>query len=242
MPPWNATQAAIRPASHQARDGAKRTGCRVISVLVVEDQFEWADSVRYEVGVQKGMTAVGAARTVAEAVAVCELQRGDIAVVDLLLGSESGLDFLRTASQRFPAVAVVMMSARPTVWAVQEARACGAAGFIHKRDLESAEGITRVVTRVANGERVFTPGVADGLGQSLAQAYGLTQKQREILRCLRQGMEVDEIAARLHLGRQTVRNYVSAIGRAVGVPGGQVPVLAWYVDQLESGRFPDEAP
>ncbi len=212
----------------------------MISVLVVEDQFEWADSVRFEVACQKGMKAVGSALTVREALDICSAQRVDVAVVDLVLQGEYGLDFLRTASQRYPSTAVVMMSAQPTPWAVEEARTCGAVGFIDKKDMESAEGIARIISRVANGEAVFTPGVSGEFGQSLAQAYGLSQKHREILRCLRRGMVVEEIADHLNIVPQTVRNYISAIARAAGVPGNQVKVLAWYLDELESGRFPDE--
>lgn len=211
----------------------------MIRVMVVEDRWDWAAAVTHALERERGIAPVGVARTVDDALEMAAATRPHVALVDLLLGDESGLRFARVAAARHPGTAVVMMSMQPTRFAVDQARECGARGFIHKDDVTSAGTLARLVARVANGEEVVTGSVV-AVGSSLAEAHGLSDTQREVLRCLRRGHDYTTMARHLHIAEGSAKNAVNDISRRVGVTGGRTAVLAWYLDQIDSGRYPGE--
>jgi DNA-binding NarL/FixJ family response regulator len=197
----------------------------VIGVMIVEDNWVWASAVENQINRERGMNHVATTASVDEALGLAEHSRAMVVLVDLLLGDDSGLRFARTAQARRLPAKVVLMSIDPNEWAVEQARAAGVAGFIHKEDLETGAEVVSVVRRVANGQRVFTDRVASPSASRSGFALDLTSQEIELIRCLRSGMSTDDMARHLSLGTQTVRNKVGQIGKKLGV-SGRVEILA----------------
>lgn len=193
-------------------------GLVVPRVMIVEDHWVWASAVEKQLERAEGMTVVGVATTAESAIEMAGQLNPDVALVDLLLGDDSGLRVARVLRSRGSAVRIVIISTERSAYAVEEARQCGVAGFVSKDDLLTQEQIVTVVSEVAAGHAVFSPSI--GLDAATASLpYGLTSQEQEMIRCMSEGMGTDEIARYLSVGQQTVRNKTSVIGRKLNVSG-----------------------
>lgn len=146
------------------------------------------------------------ARTGAEAIALCQRYQPHVALVDLLLGGESGAEVCERLRAQAPAPRVMLMSGAGGI-SPRAARAAGAAGFISK-DSHASE-IAELVRMVGDGMEAFSDGAGDGLPM-------LTDRESEILRLIAQGATNREIAATVFLSPHTVKEHTSALYRKLG--------------------------
>lgn len=188
------------------------------SVIIVEDHWVWASAVEAQLATVDGIDVVGVAATADDAIRLAMDAQPDVALIDLLLGEDSGLRAARVMRSRGSTAAIAIITTDPSPWAITEARDLGLQGFVSKDDLMSREEITRVVLDLAAGERVISPSVR-GFGTVAELPYGLTAQEQEIIRCWADGMGTREVSARLCVGQQTIRNKTSAIGRKLQISG-----------------------
>lgn len=196
----------------------------MISVLIIEDQWVWASAVAHALEREGGIRHAHIASGVDEGLRIATSMKPDVALVDLFLDHDSGLRFARTAGTRGLTPRVAMMSIEPNAWAVQQARAAGVAGFIHKDDLKSPPVLVGMVRALANGQQVFTERVS---ARPLIDEAGLTDRELELMRCLSVGMGTEQIADHLSVVPQSVRNIIGRIGAKLGV-SGRVEIIAWF--------------
>lgn len=154
------------------------------------------------------------------------LPAADVVVLDLALAGPDpdGVETLHPVE--------VLLDAAPTlhVLAVGEsvdhvpvlaALRAGASGFV-RRDTGWTE-LADAVTRVAAGETVFGPGVADlvldSYGTAAADPVSLTERELDIVRLVVDGLTARQIAVRLVLSPRTVENHVQRIVRKLGLAG-----------------------
>lgn len=187
------------------------------SVMIVDDHWVWASAVEAHLTTVDGIDVVGVASTAEQAIAMADALRPDIALIDLLLSDGSGLRVARAIKMRGFTAQIAIVTTEPSPWAVAEARQLELQGFVSKDDL-SREEITRIVFDLAEGRRVVSSTV-QGFDEAVRLPYGLTEQEREIIRCWAEGWGTPEIAARLCVGQQTIRNKTSAIGRKMSVSG-----------------------
>lgn len=198
---------------------------RPLRVMIVENNWVWASAMERQVDGAAGIEWVGTATSGEEGLALAVERRPDVALVDLLLGEDSGLRLARTLGHRAPEVRVVMVSIEPSAWALAEARAAGA-GFVSKDDLLTREGILAVLRRVAAGERVYSERVraleapSDAAGApGGAGRLGLTPREMELVGCLVRGLGTPEIMRQMSLSPSRVRNLTVEVGKKLGVSG-----------------------
>ena len=175
----------------------------------------------------------------AEAMALAE-QHGDLSLIllDLQLPDRDGLEVLTELRERYPAVAVVMLSASNDRETVIKALDAGAMGFIPKT--QSREVLLGALGLVLAGG-VYVPPVAlqsasPEATRSVAPAasarrptpaeLGLTQRQVDVLALMMQGKSNKLICRALELAEPTVKNHVSAILKALEVSNRTEAVLA----------------
>ena len=130
-----------------------------------------------------------------------------VAVVDLVIGEESGTslsDDLRKAS---PTTQILFISGVGWI-SPQAAKAVGGSGFVSKS--QPGEEIVAAIQAVASGRTVFT-----AAPEPLRNA--LTPRERQVLRLLATGATNPEIADRLHLSPHTVKEHASGLYRKLGV-------------------------
>jgi DNA-binding NarL/FixJ family response regulator len=178
---------------------------RGLRVLVVDDHdvVQWGFRLLLER--QSWVERCLAASTGAEAVQVCRTVQPEVALVDMLLGSESGAEVCEEIHQVSPDTRVLLISGAGII-SPNVARTAGAAGFISKD--WSAVDVVRAVRRVSQGHEVFAEAPLDS---------PLSEREQEVLSLIATGSTNKEIAGQLHLSPHTVKEHTSAIYRKLGV-------------------------
>ncbi len=180
-------------------------GNRGLRVLVVDDHdvVQWGFRLLLER--QSWVERCLAASSGAEAVEACRKAKPEVALVDMLLGTESGAEVCEEIHQVSPDTRVLLISGAGII-SPNVARAAGAAGFISKD--WSAVDVVRAVRRVSQGHEVFAEAPLDS---------PLSEREQEVLSLIATGSTNKEIAGRLHLSPHTVKEHTSAIYRKLGV-------------------------
>jgi two-component system response regulator DesR len=176
---------------------------RRLRVLVVDDHDVVHWGFRVLLGEQPWVERCLAARTGEEAVQLATSFRPHVALVDLFLAGESGADVSESIRGASPGTRVLLISGAGRMSAAA-ARAAGASGFVSK-DWDAAE-VARAVRLVGLGMTLFPP-------KSDQPAPLLTEREREVLDLIAAGSTNREIAERLYLSPDTVKEHASALYR-----------------------------
>jgi len=178
-----------------------------VRVLVVDDHDVVHWGFRLLLGRQSWVSECEAARDTGSAVEAAARMRPEVALVDLLLGEESGAELCEEIRQVSPQTRVLLISGAgrisPTV-----ARAAGAAGFISKD--WSATDVVKAVRMVALGSEVFADPARSRRGS-------LSDRECEVLELIASGATNRETAERLHLSPHTIKDHTTTIYRKLGV-------------------------
>jgi DNA-binding NarL/FixJ family response regulator len=191
----------------------------MIRVLICDDQVIVCQGLQAILDVDPELDVVGMAYDGEQALAAIPSTQPDVILMDLKMPRMGGIMATRLIRERFPAVRIVVLTTYSTdEWLIDAIRA-GAAGYILKDT--PRERLIAAIKGTMAGETYVDPGVAGTLfnhvarhgviPQPKADLPALTEREREILGLIVQGMTNAEIAMRLHLSEGTVRNYVSAV-------------------------------
>jgi DNA-binding NarL/FixJ family response regulator len=185
-----------------------------ISVMVVDDHPMWRDGVARDLA-ERGFDVRATAADAPSAVRIAKAVRPDVVLMDLNLGSASGVDATREITAQLDGTRVLVLSASGEHADVLEAVKAGASGYLVKS--ASAAELVDAVTRTAAGDAVFTAGLAGlVLGEyrrmmaEPEEGPQLTERETEVLRLVAKGMTARQIADRLHLSHRTVENHVQS--------------------------------
>lgn len=189
-------------------------------VMVVDDHPMWRDGVARDLGA-RGFDVVATADGVDSAERIARAVRPDVVLMDMRLGTGSGVDATTKVLACSPATKVLVLSASGEQSDVLDAVKAGASGYLVKS--ASVTELVDAVNATAAGQAVFTPGLA-GLvlgeyrrmsstpepapgGQLLPQ---LSDRETEVLRLVAKGLSAKQIAARLVISHRTVENHVQS--------------------------------
>ncbi|NJC82665.1 response regulator [Planosporangium mesophilum] len=186
-----------------------------VRVMVVDDHPMWRDGVARDLD-EAGYEVVAAVGEGGQAVRVAAAARPDVVVLDLQLPDLSGVEVIRGLLAAHPPVRVLMLSASGEQQDVLDAVKAGATGYLLKS--AAREEFLDAVRRTADGDAVFTPGLA-GLvlgeyrrlataAQPADDAPRLTDRETEVLRLVAKGLSYKQIAERLVVSHRTVQNHV----------------------------------
>jgi two-component system response regulator DesR len=177
-----------------------------LRVLVVDDHDVVQWGFRLLLDKQSWVDRCLAASTGKEAIEVCRRQRPEVALVDMLLGQESGAEVCEEIRKASPGTRVLLISGAGVV-SPQVARSAGASGFISKD--WAAVDVVKAVRMVSLGTEVFA--------DQTQLDSPLSEREQEVLALVAAGSTNKEIAGRLHLSPHTVKEHTSAIYRKLGV-------------------------
>ena len=156
---------------------------------------------------QPWVTECLAARSAQAAVKAAKLHQPDVALVDLMLGDESGAEVCESIIGVSPNTYVLLISGAGTISRLV-AQTAGASGFITKE--WSAADVIKAVRMVALGSQIFAGPPDNGLP-------ALSDREREVLDMISAGSTNREIAGSLHLSPHTIKEHTSAIYRKLDV-------------------------
>ena len=179
-----------------------------LHVLVVDDHDVVHWGLRLLLERQPWVASYQVARTAPGALELAERVRPHVALVDLLLGEDSGAELCEEIRAVSPRTRVLLISGAGRV-SPAVARASGASGFVSKD--WGAGDIVRAVRMVSLGMDVFEP------GPQTADGSPLSPRERDVISLVARGATNREIAASLHLSPHTVKEYTSAIYRKLSV-------------------------
>lgn len=188
-----------------------------IRVLIADDHPVFRYGLRLLMEADAALLVVGEARTGEEAVALAASLAPDVILMDLNLPDINGIEATRRIVRTQPTagVLVITMFDDDSVFGAMRA---GARGYLVKGT--EGDDTLRAIHAVAAGEAIFSPSVAQRVIRFFARPVGmhappqfpeLTDREREILDLIAQGLSNQAIAERLVISLKTVRNQVSTI-------------------------------
>jgi len=218
----------------------------VIRVVLADDQALVRAGFAALLDAQDDMQVVASAADGAAAVELVREHRPDVVLMDIRMPGTDGLAATRAiaADPGLADVRVVILTTFELDEYVFEALRAGATGFLVKHT-EPAE-LIRAVRTVADGEALLSPSITRRLIAEFADRAkepprsdrldALTEREREIIAVVGQGLSNDEIAARLFLSPATVKTHVNrAMTKLAARDRAQLVVLAYEAGLVRPG-------
>jgi DNA-binding NarL/FixJ family response regulator len=210
----------------------------LIRVLVVDDHKIIRDGLRDLISSRDGMTVVADAGNIADARAAMERHHPSLVVLDLDLADESGLELIPELQSVDEDVAIVILTGVRDIGKRDKAMELGARGVVLKD--EGATELLNAIEKVGrSGEYWLEPGAAKRLldrrraraapDPEVEKISRLTQRERDIIALVGEGLENREIADRLRpaVAESTVRNNLSVIYDKLEIHGGRLGLLVY---------------
>jgi two-component system, NarL family, response regulator DevR len=169
-----------------------------------------------------GITIVGEAGTAAEALRRIPATRPDVAILDARLPDGSGIDVCRDIRSAMPETRCLILTSYDDNDAIFTAVMAGASGYLLKeiRGTSLIDGIREV----AAGKSLLDPTVTERLlnrirdgAPSDDRLAALSEREREVLSLIADGLTNRQIGERLFLAEKTVKNYVSGLLAKLGM-------------------------
>ena len=220
---------------------------RAIKVLLADDQALVRTGFKMLLDVEDDIIVVGEAANGAEAVELARATRPDVVLMDIRMPVLDGIQATReiTAMRGLEQVRVLILTTYDTDAYVFEALQAGASGFLLK-DSGPAE-LLHAIRVVAAGEALLAPRITRRLIAQFTAARAserqvedrlavLTQREREVIALVGQGLSNDEIAAKLTLSPATARTHVSrAMVKLRARDRAQLVVVAYQTGLVSPG-------
>ncbi len=197
-----------------------RDDSSAVTVVVVDDHPIWREGVARDLAAC-GLVVVATVADSSFTARIAVATQPKVVVIDLDLDELSAVEAVRTIANTMPDTRVLVLSERSEHRDVLEAVKAGATGYLVKT--ASVEELVDAVRRTANGDAVFTPGLADlvlGEYQRLAAQPAparvsnpvptLTERETEVLAMVATGLTSRQTATRLGLSHRTVENHVQS--------------------------------
>jgi DNA-binding NarL/FixJ family response regulator len=216
-------------------------------VLIVDDHPAVREGLGFRIARCPDLVVCGEAADLSGALAEIEATHPDVAVVDIALGSESGLDLIRRLKVRHPSVKALVWSMYPESLYAERALRAGAMGYITKQ--EATGRIIEAIRRVLAGEIFLSETAAHQMLRRVLGRSGnpgevampapapeatLSDRELDVMRLIGSGLTTSEVADHLHLSVHTIDTYRQRIKIKLGLRNGAELIRAATQWVLES--------
>lgn len=231
-----------------------------IRVLIADDHPGFRAGIRARLEREPDIAVVGEASDGDEALALARTVGADVLLLDIEMPGRSGVEVMAEAARGAGAPAVLVLSAyddEPYIFSVLEH---GAAGYLTKHEplatlVEAVRGVARgelgwlsrkiaaALLRRERGEVVEVNADDEPVSPDAAGEAGLSDREREVLVLVAEGLGNPAVAARLFITESTVKKHINMIYDKVGVPTRAAAVAwAWRHGLLDAGEAKAEGP
>lgn len=189
-----------------------------IRVLIVDDHSMVRSGLTNFIYGFEWMELVGEARNGGEAVAFCATHEVDVVLMDLLMPIMDGCEATRRILERGGSETIIILTSFHEAELVEDALKAGATSYLLKN--VAADDLAVAIQSAYDGRSVLAPEATDALIQATRQrpriGADLTDRERETLALLVQGLPNAEIADRLFISMPTVKFHVTNIFTKIG--------------------------
>jgi len=202
-----------------AHENSGEADGRPIRVLIVDDHEVLAASLAMVLDAEVDITTAGVATTLEQARALVETTRPDVVLLDHRMPDGDGVAAIPELRAAQPGIGVVVLTASAADHVLLAAIDAGASGFLSKT--RSLDEVTAAVRAAAAGESVISPELLARLlprfGRAgVHSADELTDREREVLALVAEGLSNAAIAERLVVSVHTVRNHIASLSAKLG--------------------------
>jgi DNA-binding NarL/FixJ family response regulator len=197
-----------------------------IRIFVVDDHEIVRNGIRLLLSKEKDLTVCGEASNVNQAMADITELKPDLAVVDLMLADESGVELIKNIKQAHPRIHLLVLSMHDESLFAERALRAGAEGYVTKG--EAARTIVSAIRKVWAGEVYLSEQMKSHLlRKSFHTSYTpgedpsscLTDRELQVFRFLGIGEPIPQIAEKLHLSPKTIESYQARMKRKLNLKG-----------------------
>lgn len=190
-----------------------------IRVLLVDDHAMVRRGLATFLTVFDDLSLVGEAESAEGAIQLCSETQPDVILMDMVLPIMDGAAATRIIRQQFPSVQVIALTSFKEGDLIKNALEAGAIGYLLK-DVSASE-LARAIRAAHMGRATLSPEAAQSLvettNQSSMPLLNLTEREREVLELMVEGLNNTQIAGRLTVSPSTIKSHVSSILSKFGV-------------------------
>jgi DNA-binding NarL/FixJ family response regulator len=193
-------------------------------LFIVDDHPLVREGLTNLINGQDDLIVCGEAKDSANAINEIAKARPDVALIDISLTNESGLELVKQLGKQFPLVALIILSMHDEALYAERALRAGARGYVMKR--EASKSVLAAIRRVLGGGVYVSERIVNRMARKVAssreQLAGspverLSDRELEIFRLLGQGRTTSQIAGDLNLSLKTVQAYCARAKEKFGV-------------------------
>lgn len=187
----------------------------MIRILLVDDHPVVRKGIRAMLESEEGMEVVGECADGGQAVRQYAALRPDVTLMDLVMPQVDGIEAIRRILEVDPSARILVLTSFSTDDKVFAALHAGAAGYLLKDS--DPDDLLRAIRQVYRGESSLHPAVARKLLSEMtqprppAESDPLTEREKEVLALVAQGLSNQEIAEKMVVSKATVHSHVSRI-------------------------------
>jgi DNA-binding NarL/FixJ family response regulator len=190
-------------------------------ILLIEDNRILREGISAMVNKQKDLTVASSSDGRDDILAKAQSAKPHVVLMDLGLDSQNSLETVQSVKKELPGLKIIGMGLAPTQSDILEFVQAGAQGFILKN--ATLEDVLKTIRAVAAGETVlpysmtgslFTQVTEHALSKgkrNFAESVRMTQREKEIIALIVEGMSNKQIADRLNIATFTVKSHVHNI-------------------------------
>jgi NarL family two-component system response regulator LiaR len=188
-------------------------------ILLVDDHNVVRSGLAKFLMVNKDLKLVAEASDGAEAIQMASLHKPDVILMDLMMPGTDGITATREIHKKFPQIKIIALTSFADQNMVQGALQAGAIGYLQKN--VTAKELGNAIRSACAGKMILSPEATQALAQSVAQPQipgeQLTERERDVLKGMVDGLNNNEIAERLVVSLGTVKFHISNIFHKLGV-------------------------
>lgn len=186
-----------------------------MDIIVIDDDKLVALSLKTILESSGKVTVAAMGENGSEAIELYRKIKPDVILMDIRMEGMTGIEAGDIILKEFPDANILYLTTFSDDEYIIKALNMGAKGYILKQDFDS---ILPAIEAVMGGQSVFGSSIMTKLPELIKpkgrydfDAHGISEKEREIMELVAEGLSNKEISARLFLGEGTIRNYISSL-------------------------------